>query len=256
MSNVIQGIKVGSTTYKYDYNSLENLPAPELPSSTQNDSGKTLTVNSSGDPAWKTPASGLPSSTAGDNGKVLAVNSMGNPAWATPQPELPSYSQNDSGKALFVNTTGHLTWSPAEGALPVIGANDEGKVLIVNDNSAEWGEVIPAPYASDEGKALVVNSSGEPVWRDILPAHDTSYDGSDAGKALIVATNGELKWDEAGGGGSLPDTDGASNGDVLIVSANDNSVYWGSPFPSYDTTSDVGKVLTITENGPEWVMPS
>ena len=89
-----------------------------------------------------------------------------------------------------------------------------------------------------------------------LPTHDASYEGSDAGKALIVATNGELKWDEAGGGGSLPDTDGASNGDVLIVSANDNSVYWGSPFPSYDTTSDVGKVLTITENGPEWVMPS
>ena len=89
-----------------------------------------------------------------------------------------------------------------------------------------------------------------------LPPHDTSYEGSDEGKVLTVATNGELKWDEAGGGGSLPDVSGASDGDVLIVYASDNSVYWGSPFPSYDTTSDVGKVLTITENGPEWVMPS
>ena len=196
MSNIIQGIKVGSSTYKYDYNSLENLPARELPSSTQNDSGKTLTVNSSGNPAWKTPASGLPSSTAGDNGKVLAVNSMGNPAWATPQSELPSYSQNDSGKALFVNTTGHLTWSHAEEALPVIGTDDEGKVLIVNNNSAEWGEVIPA--------------------------HDS-----------------------------------ACKGDVLTIGGcGDSKVIWGSPFPNYDPTYDIGKVLTITENGPEWVMPS
>jgi len=176
MSNIIQGIKVRSTTYKYDYNSLENLPAPELPSSTQNDSGKTLTVNSSGNPAWKTPA---------------------------------------------------------EGALPFIGTNDEGKVLIVNDNSAEWGEIIPT--------------------------HDTSYDGSDAGKALIVATNGDLKWDETGGGDSLPDTSDASDGDVLILMVGDSGSInpgWGSPFPTYDTGEDIGKVLMITANGPEWVMPS
>lgn len=89
-----------------------------------------------------------------------------------------------------------------------------------------------------------------------LPTHDASYEGSDAGKALIVATNGELKWDEAGGGGSLPDTSDALDGDVLIVHPSAGTLEWGSPFPSYDTTSDVGKVLTITENGPEWVMPS
>ena len=147
MSNIIQGIKVGSTTYKYDYNSLENLPAPELPSSTQNDSGKTLIVNSSGNPAWDSP----------------------------------------------------------------------------------------------------------------LPTHDTSYAGSDAGKALIVATNGELKWDEAGGGDSLPDTSAASGGDVLILMVGDCggiNLGWGSPFPTYDTGEDIGKVLMITANGPEWVMPS
>ena len=254
MSNIIQGIKVRSTTYKYDYNSLENLPAPELPSSTQNDSGKTLTVNSSGNPAWKTPASGLPSSTAGDNGKVLAVNSMGNPTWATPQSELPSYSQSDKGKALFVNTTGHLTWSPAEGALPVIGANDEGKVLIVNDNSAEWGEVIPAPYASDWGKSLMVDINRELVWGSPLPAHDTSYNGLDTGKALVVATNGEIKWDRLA---EVPDHDSAYVGDVLMIGGcNDSQVVWKSPFPDYDPTYDVGKVLTITENGLEWVMPS
>ena len=124
------------------------------------------------------------------------------------------------------------------------------------------------------------------MWREILPTHDTSYDGSDAGKALIVATNGELKWDEAGGGGSLPDVSGASNGDVLILMVGDcgsSILGWGSPFPSYDneydvgkalmitenngvcwnevlptydTGEDIGKVLTVTANGPEWVNPS
>ena len=90
-----------------------------------------------------------------------------------------------------------------------------------------------------------------------LPTHDASYGGSDEGKVLTVATNGSLTWEAGGSGGlSLPDTSDAANGDVLIVNASGNYVYWGSPFPSYDTTSDVGKVLTITENGPEWVMPS
>ena len=30
MSNIIQGVKVDGTIYKYDYESLENLPDPEL----------------------------------------------------------------------------------------------------------------------------------------------------------------------------------------------------------------------------------
>ena len=55
MSNIIQGVKVDGTIYKYDYESLENLPDPELPSATASDEGKALVVNSTGDPAWKTP---------------------------------------------------------------------------------------------------------------------------------------------------------------------------------------------------------
>ena len=75
MSNIIQGVKVDGTIYKYDYESLENLPDPELPSATASDEGKALVINSTGDPAWKTLASGLPSSTASDEGKALVVKS-------------------------------------------------------------------------------------------------------------------------------------------------------------------------------------
>ena len=230
MSNIIQGVKVNGVVYKYDYESLENLPDPELPTCDSNDEGKVLAVNDSGVPQWSTFPSGLPSSAASDSGKALVVNSTGNPAWRTLPSELPSSS------------------------------------------------------ASDARKALVVNSTGEPVWRDLIPSHNSDYDGSDAGKVLTVATNGSLTWEAGGSGGlSLPDTSDAANGDVLIVDASGNYVYWGSPFPSYDneydvgkalmitansgvcwnevlptydTGEDIGKVLTVTANGPEWVNPS
>ena len=129
----------------------------------------------------------------------------------------------------------------------------------------------------------MVNPSGKPVWEELLPTHDTSYDGSDAGKVLTVATNGSLTWEEGGGGGSLPDASNASEGDVLIVGDCGSTLGWGSPFPdydeyddvgkvlmitqnsgmmwhenlpTYDTSTDVGKVLMITTNGPEWGTPS
>jgi len=201
MPNIIQGVKVNGTAYKYDYESLENLPDPELPTCDSNDEGKVLVVNNVGEPEW------------GDLSEVLDCDG------------------GDEGKTLVVNSTGEPVWR-------------------------DLSEVLDCD-STDEGKILVVNSTGEPVWCEILPDHDTSYDGSDAGKVLTVATNGELIWEEGGSGGlSLPDTSSATDGDVLIVHPSVGTLEWGSPLPSYDTTSDVGKVLTITENGPEWVMPS
>ena len=122
------------------------------------------------------------------------------------------------------------------------------------------------------------------MWCEILPDHDTSYDGSDAGKVLTVATNGELTWEEGGSGGLLlPDTSNATDGDVLIVHPSGGTLEWGSPLPyydneydvgkalmitenngvcwnevlpTYDTGEDIGKVLMVTVNGPEWGNPS
>ena len=285
MSNIIQGIKVGSTTYKYDYNSLENLPAPELPSSTQSDSGKILAVNSTGNPVWSgidrcLPTYGsiaegeskalmvvndggelawhtiLPASDNEDEGKVLVVNNVGEPEWGDLS-GVPESDSEDEGKTLVVNSTGEPVWGEIS-EVPDSDSSDEGKALVVASNGVPiWQTIIPYSDSGDESKALVVNSTGEPVWRDLIPSHNSDYDGSDTGKVLTVATNGSLTWEEGGSGGlSLPDTSDANTGDVLIVDASNNSLRWGSPLPTYDTGEDIGKVLAVTANGPEWVMPS
>ena len=65
MSNIIQGVKVNGTVYKYDYESLENLPEPELPAADSAvDVGKVLTVDDSGLPSWETV---LPSHSANES---------------------------------------------------------------------------------------------------------------------------------------------------------------------------------------------
>lgn len=252
MSNIIQGVKVNGTVYKYDYESLENLPDPELPAADSAvDVGKVLTVDDSGLPSWETPPSGLPSSSGSDSGKALIVNNTGNPAWDT---ILPAYSSHDEGKVLVLgsSTLGHGTVGPQWGSALPTGSSIGFALVIDSTGSPAWKDLkYPACGSQDRGKTLVVNTTGEPVWSELLPTHDTSYDGSDVGKALIVATNGELKWDEA----SLPDTSDASGGDVLILTVGDCghiNLGWGSPFPYYDTIDDEGKVLTVTSSGLRW----
>ena len=260
MSNIIQGVKVDGVIYKYDYESLENLPDPELPSSTASDEGKALVVNSTGEPAWKTPASGLPSFTASDSGKALVVNSTGDPAWKTPASGLPSFTASDEGKALIVNSLGEAAWSNLPPGLPTCTASDRGKTLVVDHSNGapRWSGLseLLSISVDDEGKALVVNSAGNAVWRELIPSHNTDYDGSDQGKVLTVATNGSLTWEEGGGGGlSLPIPDGsADEGTVPMVA--DGNLVWRNPFPAYDSY-DSGKVLAVNYNGVlEWAYPS
>ena len=301
--NIIQGVKVDGVIYKYDYESLENLPDPELPSATASDEGKALVVNHTGNPAWDTI---LPAYSSHDEGKVLvlvAADNSARPTWGSALPtsstvgfalvidstrkpawkdlKYPACGSQDRGKTLVVNTTGEPVWSTPSGALPTLGSHDEGKALVVNDSGrVAWAEVLPTCDTTDRGKvlrvnstgnaawsnmsdvlvcdnndagkALVVNPSGKPVWEELLPTHDTSYEGSDAGKVLTVATNGSLTWEEGGGGGSLPDASNASEGDVLIVGDCGSTLGWGSPFPYYDTIDDEGKVLTVTSSGLRW----
>lgn len=106
------------------------------------------------------------------------------------------------------------------------------------------GGIVPTPEATDVGKSLVANDDGTASWDTVLP----TVSNSDRGKALKVnKSNNNINWTEIS---EVPDTTGASTGDVLTVGAD--GVEWATPsggLPDY-TTSDGGKVLGVRLTGP------
>ena len=101
----------GSHTFSISlaYDAVKKIDAKYLPSDIggglpdceYSDSGKVLTVDSSGNAVWKTPASGLPTVYTSDNDKVLKVV---NGVWkAAEAPSgLPNITTDDNGKVLEV----------------------------------------------------------------------------------------------------------------------------------------------------------
>lgn len=105
------------------------------------------------------------------------------------------------------------------------------------------GGIVPTPEATDAGKSLVANDDGTASWDTVLP----TVSNSDRGKALKVnKTNNNINWTEIN---EVPNTTGASQGDVLTV--GENGAEWATPsggLPDY-TTSDKGKVLAVNPYG-------
>lgn len=103
--------------------------------------------------------------------------------------------------------------------------------------------VVPTPEATDVGKVLTANDDGTANWDTVLP----TVTNSDRGKALKVnKSNNNINWTEIS---EVPDTTGASQGDVLTVGAD--GVEWATPsggLPSY-TSSDADKVLKVNPYG-------
>ena len=54
-----------------------------------------------------------------------------------------------------------------------------------------------------------------------------------------------LQW-----GSPFPDYDPSDEGKVLMI--NNSSPEWADFLPTYDTTDDAGKVLTVTSSGLRW----
>ena len=75
MPNIIQGVKINGAVHKYDYESLENLPDPELPthdaSYEGSDAGKALIVATNGELKWDEAGGGgsLPDASEASEGE-------------------------------------------------------------------------------------------------------------------------------------------------------------------------------------------
>ena len=108
------------------------------------------------------------------------------------------------------------------------------------------GGIVPTPESTDVGKVLTANNNGTASWDTVIP----TVSNSDRGKALKVnKTNNNINWTEIS---EVPDTTGASQGDVLTVGAS--GAEWktpsgGSGLPDY-TISDDGKSLFVSQTGP------
>jgi hypothetical protein len=108
--------------------------------------------------------------------------------------------------------------------------------------------VVPTPESTDVGKVLTANDDGTASW-DTIEAELPTVTNSDRGKALKVnKTNNNINWANIS---EVPDTTGASQGDVLTVGAN--GAEWATPsggsgLPDY-TTRDADKVLKVNPYG-------
>lgn len=98
----------------------------------------------------------LPTISQQDAGKVMTVENDGSWGVENVPSDLPAVSASDKDKYLHTNaSTGDVEWSPAPTELPSVSGTDEGKVLTVN-NSGVWVAENP----SGGGALNVTDTSG------------------------------------------------------------------------------------------------
>ena len=103
------------------------------------------------------------------------------------------------------------------------------------------GSDIPAHDSTDAGKYLGVDSSGDLEFSNPLPAHPST----DAGKYLGIDSSGDLEFSTVPS--DLPDTTGASTGDVLGLTGEGKIPGWITPSNSIDySTSE-------QDTGRKWI---
>ena len=260
--NIIQGVKVDGVIYKYDYESLENLPDPELPEYSQSaDDGKVLTVSDGSGLLWSHPGGKLPQYGNSDEGSVLTVGDNGNYLyWENPDPfpeydytdqgkllavaneglewtdyPLPEYSHNDMGKLLAVANTG-LEWTELQSSIPNYDDGDSGKTLMVMGSDIEWRSPFP-DHADQTNAYLQLNDNGEVVWGSSpLP----NYNSNDSGTYLRVDSVGDLEWASMDSG--FPSTDQCTGGEALVVANTNEELVWRKLLPDF-SGEDFGKAL-------------
>lgn len=130
----------------------------------------------------------LPTISQQDAGKVMTVENDGSWGVENVPQELPAVETTDKDKYLHTNaSTGAVEWSAVEDELPTVTSSDKDKYLHTNDSTGalEWADApdeLPAVTDVDEGKVLTVNNSG--VWVAENPSGGGSLNVTDTSGTL------------------------------------------------------------------------
>lgn len=109
----------------------------------------------------------LPTISQQDAGKVMTVENDGSWGVENVPSDLPAVSAADKDKYLHTNaSTGDVEWSPAPTELPSVSGTDEGKVLTVN-NSGVW--VAGNPSGGGVLVVREVEEYGDTLLSGVLP---------------------------------------------------------------------------------------
>ena len=144
---------------------------------------------------------GIPSYSEADSGKILSVDSDGDLEWRDETEELPSYSSSDDGKILGVDSNGDLEWRGEAG-----GSFDYSTSEV--DTGQKWtdGSTIYAKTFIDAGntghtltittnlsnvsKIIKIEGTVErPDNHNIFPIPSVNTDGNDYGCGMEIKSD-------------------------------------------------------------------
>ena len=207
----------------------------------------------------------LPEITSEDEGKVLTINSSGEPAWRYNEVDVfgngitcqndPSNNVIEEGSVLTlvdVSSSLYACWVPPSqgGSIDTSEANDGDFLKYSSNTGLIWDTAALDTSNASYGNFLKYDENGL-TWADPI---DTS-DAND-GDFLKYSDNSGLIWDSISG---LPDNPGSGD-HFLMVTDNGHSIDWVSPtdlseygFYQLPTLPNEGVYLLVSNNGLlEW----